>query len=129
MSEQSNWLTPEDILAIKISEEGRKNDAAKPPVVRGFLHAFPRAIEAVSALAAVGANKYSWDNWKFVPDGYDRYTEAMGRHLLKEHQGYDEGPGGTDMLHIIQTTWNAMARLELYLEENADQPIKKPPKE
>lgn len=99
-------------------QSGVKYDAGKPEVVKGALHYFPNALAAVADVSAAGARKYAWDGWRTVPDGVDRYTEAMGRHLLAEREGpTDSGPGGTGCLHAAQVAWNALARLELMLLE------------
>lgn len=92
---------------------GAKLDAGKAPVVRGALHYFPRALAAVSQVSEVGARKYVWRGWETVPDGFDRYSDALGRHLLAE--GFEQIDGDTGCLHATQVAWNALARLELLL--------------
>ena len=104
-----------------MSKPGVKYDNDKSPVVRGVLHYFPRALEAVSKVSAAGAKKYTWNGWQTVPDGINRYSNALGRHLLAESFGpFDNGPGGTNCLHAAQVAWNALARLELMLEHGND---------
>jgi hypothetical protein len=95
-----------------------KYDAGKAAPIRGVVKYFPRAVLALAKLSQAGAEKYEWEGWRNVPDGFNRYTEAMGRHLIEESFGkYDDGEGGTGQLHITQVAWNALARLELFLEE------------
>jgi hypothetical protein len=96
--------------------KGTKYDEGKVPVFRGMLVQFPRAMEAVAALSARGAIKYSWSNWRWVPDGVDRYSDAMVRHLLAEAKGEVHDPD-TGLPHAWATAWNALARLELMLGE------------
>lgn len=97
---------------------GAKLDAGKAPVMRGLLHYFPSACKQVALLSQVGADKYSWNGWESVPDGVNRYSDAMARHLLDEAHAYlDDAPGGTGMPHAVAVAWNAMARLELILRE------------
>lgn len=101
--------------AYKITQEelqkaGKKDDKTKPLVLRGFLQQFPRAIEEVARVSQFGAEKYTWNGWETVPDGTERYSEALARHLLK--QGDDPESG---MSHAAHAAWNAMARLELML--------------
>lgn len=98
---------------------GVKLDAGKPPVVRGVLHSFPRALEMIAHVSASGADKYSWDGWLSVPDGVARYTDAMGRHLIAEGRGRDDPDSG--QMHAAHTAWNALARLELMLREATDE--------
>jgi hypothetical protein len=103
----------------KPHEPGAKLDVGKSPVFRGMFDYFPRAIDAVSVVSLVGANKYAWKGWESVPDGFNRYSDAMARHLTSEGRGelYDTAAGGTGLLHAAQVAWNAMARLELLLRE------------
>lgn len=98
---------------------GAKNDAGKAPVVQGVLQYFPRALMAVSQVSLVGAKKYAWKGWEKVPDGINRYSDALGRHLLAESI---DGPidEDTQLLHASQVAWNALARLELILRESDD---------
>ena len=94
-----------------------KYDAGKPPVFQGAIDYFPRAIEAVAGISAFGASKYAWRGWEGVDDGYNRYSNAMARHLIKKavEGDFDSDSG---LLHDAHTAWNALARLELYLREN-----------
>jgi hypothetical protein len=101
---------------------GAKLDAGKAPLLQGVLHYFPRALETIASLSAVGALKYSWKGWESVPDGVTRYGNAMVRHLLDEEvEGlFDDGPGGSGQLHATAVAWNALARLELILKDLED---------
>ena len=104
-----------------VPEEGRiagarKDDGGKPPVYRGVLSYFPRAIASVAAVSHFGANKYAWKGWQHVPDGIDRYSDAMVRHMLLE--GTDEVlDDESGLAHSAHVAWNALARLELMLRE------------
>ena len=107
---------------------GHKYDTGKLPVFQGFIQYFPRAIAAVAAVSLAGAVKYAGGKyptkWREVPDGQLRYSDAMMRHMLEEAKGTikDEGPGGTNCLHLAQETWNNLARLELFLQEQEKAP-------
>ena len=98
--------------------EGRKYDEGKVPLFRGTFASFPRAMAAIATLGAFGARKYNWFNWQHVPDGIDRYTDAMVRHLNEEAKGnvLDDESG---LPHAYSVAWNALARLEL-LERGAE---------
>ena len=101
------------------SEPGRKDDAGKPQCSL-VLHGFARALLAVSEVATqpVESGKYSADNWRKVPDGIRRYTDAMQRHHLREaFENLDPEDG---MRHAAKTAWNALARLELMLIGDAE---------
>lgn len=95
------------------NEPGAKLDAGKPDA--SLLLMFGRALEAVAVVGTFGARKYTRGGWQQVPDGINRYTAAMLRHVLKEnHEPRDLDSG---LLHAAHATWNALARLELMLRE------------
>lgn len=95
---------------------GAKLDAGKAPVLKGAIQQFPRAMLAVSSVSAFGAAKYTWGGWQTVPEGVERYGDAMARHQIYEAI---EGPNDKDsgLLHAAHIAWNALARLELILRE------------
>jgi hypothetical protein len=93
----------------------RKDDQGKAPVVRGVLGYFPRAIKAVAQVSDFGAKKYAWGGWLHVVDGFIRYTDGLGRHLVEE--GIQETDDESGLLHAAHAAWNALARLELKLRE------------
>lgn len=98
---------------------GRKDDFSKPLVVQGFMQYFPKAIAEVARVSEFGAQKYAWANWQFVDAGVERYTEALGRHLLETNPVDPE----SNLLHAAHTAWNAMARLELMLKDESNDSI------
>lgn len=97
-------------------EPGAKLDAGKVCLYRGAIDYFPRAIEQVAAVSTFGASKYAWKGWQTVPEGFERYSDAMVRHLIAEGKGetrdHDSG-----LLHASHAAWNALARLELILKD------------
>ena len=99
----------------KIAVGGIKYDGGKSPVFRGALSYFPRAISAVADVSAFGAKKYAWKGWEQVEDGYDRYSDALARHLAYEGKGESYDPD-SNLLHAAHAAWNALARLELLLK-------------
>lgn len=108
---------------------GSKLDAGKPPVFRGVLNYFGKAIRAVATVSLFGSTKYVWKGWESVPDGVERYADATGRHMTDTASVpvADEGlvgmlvqafPGLTitpEIVHSAQAAWNALATLELRL--------------
>lgn len=96
-------------------ELGAKLDFGKPPVFRGALSYFPRSIAAIARVSAVGARKYAWKGWESVDDGFNRYSDALARHILAESR--EDVDQDTGCLHAEQVAWNACARLELLLKE------------
>lgn len=116
-------------------QPGAKLDAGKPPVLRGAIQYFPRGMKAVACISQGGAEKYAWNGWESVPDGVDRYGDALGRHLCDEAIGkFDPADqrfidllaaahpawGTTELMHAAQDAWNALARFEL-LARKAEQ--------
>lgn len=99
--------------------------AGKPPVTRGMLMLFPRAVKALAVLSQVGAAKHGQGlNMYRGEDAIDLYTDAIGRHLVDEAidgpvNAGDSPDGGAMVLHAEQVAWCAMARLELVLTKRA----------
>lgn len=94
-------------------EPGSKLDAGKPrPAL--VLGGFARALSAVADVGTYGARKYTDNGWRTVPDGIERYSEAMLRHWLSEAKG-EQYDLETKLLHAAHLAWNALARLELIL--------------
>lgn len=90
---------------------GAKCDAGK--TLGGLLGDFSLALTAVAEVGTYGANKYTRGGWQQVPDGEQRYTDALWRHLLAEQQQPLDGESG--LSHAAHMAWNALARLELEL--------------
>lgn len=94
----------------------RKDDSGKAPIAQGVFEYFPRALEAVATVSQFGFEKYGeWGGWRRVPDGFNRYKDALGRHLLdagKEAYAHD-----SKLLHRAHLAWNALATLELLLQD------------
>lgn len=96
---------------------GIKYDQDKPCVNRGMFAYFPKALLEVAKVSDFGAQKYERGGWKTVPDGIERYFDALGRHLLNfQIEGtFDKESGLRHMAHLA---WNALAVLELQLQED-----------
>lgn len=90
---------------------GAKDDKAKP--MAGVLLDFSRALQTVVGVGTYGAKKYTRTGWATVPEGSQRYLDAMMRHLL----AIDVDPDGLDpetgLPHLAHVAWNALAALEL----------------
>lgn len=100
---------------------GAKLDFGKAPVARGAIKYFPRALIAVAMLSLYGSEKYSWAGWAKVDDGINRYDDAIARHMVGEaiEGELDEAwlNVGKEVRHATAVAWNALARLELILQE------------
>jgi Domain of unknown function (DUF5664) len=109
----------------------QKFDNDKLPVMRGVFLRFPRAMYELARVSKTGTTKYSVPisdmQYLNVADGHGRYTDALGRHLLDEaingpmntEKGGALPPGGAKLLHAAQAAWDALARLEIMLTEQA----------
>jgi hypothetical protein len=107
-------MTDVDPNGYEQHEPGAKLDAGKPDA--SLLLMFGQALIAVSEVGTHGAAKYTRGGWQSVPDGYNRYTAALLRHVFEENSNlYDDGEGGSGLLHAAHAAWNALARLELEL--------------
>lgn len=94
-------------------DPGAKLDAGKTRLGLVLL-GFSRALEEVGKVGTFGANKYTDNGWESVPNGIERYTDAMLRHLLATAMGElrDKESG---LHHDAHAAWCALARLELTL--------------
>lgn len=99
---------------------GAKLDAGKTRAGL-VLGDFARALEQVSRVGTFGAQKYTDHGWLSVPQGQQRYTDAMLRHWLAEHYG-PARDDQTGLLHAAHLAWNALARLELMLRAQEQTP-------
>lgn len=97
-----------------MSSEGKKYDTGKP-MVGTLCRIFPNALLAVGECIEFGTHKYpAVDNWQKVDDAFNRYQDAMMRHLLKHNIGKEKDEE-TNLLHLQHMVWNALAILELYI--------------
>lgn len=106
----SNTITPkEDFLVLEdppkpafvpnLGKTGYKADSGK---LRYSL--IPTAAtKALAKILTFGAEKYSKDGWKSVPNAKERYTDALYRHLEAYRSGekYDEESGESHLAHAI----------------------------
>lgn len=100
------------------------SDPNKTKFLRYFLRKFPRAIEAVADVCKAGDEKHNGGvrTYMGVPNGHQEYSEAMVRHIMAEIK---EGPVDSDdgRLHATRICWNALARLEIYLQEQSGEAV------
>jgi hypothetical protein len=101
----------------RANEPGAKLDAGKNRL-HLVLGSFSRALQEVGRVGTFGANKYTDNGWISVPNGIDRYTDAMLRHYFKEQDGEVADPD-SGIAHAAHLAWNALARLELALKQVA----------
>lgn len=109
-----------DPKGLKQNDPGAKLDAGKTEVGLIF-NDMPRALLAVAEVGTYGRHKYSKGGWRYVDNGFERYTNAMDRHRLKE--GIELLDPDSNILHAAHLAWNALARLELLLTEQSSNQI------
>lgn len=105
----------EDVPRVTGTDAGVKHDIGKNRLSLLF-GGFPNAIWHAGLVTTMGASKYTSHGWRKVPDGVERYSDAMYRHLLQHETGeeFDEESGH---LHLAHALWNLMALLELTIRE------------
>ena len=103
--------TDRHLSSVDLHAPGAKDDKAKP--MAGVLLDFSRALQLVADVGTYGAKKYKRQGWVTLPEGSQRYTDALVRHLL----AMDVDPDGLDketgLPHLAHIAWNALAVLEL----------------
>jgi hypothetical protein len=80
-----------------------------------ILHGFPRAIQAVAEVGMYGLTLHEEGSWKDVPNGLQRYRDALQRHLLKH--AVEDKDKDSSLWHEAHMAWNCLAVLELRLLE------------
>lgn len=100
-----------------------KVDVEKSKPFAFFLHQFPLSIEEVARLMETSMYRHSYEGWRHIPGGYDRYTEAFLRHVMKEAKD-EEWNSEDECYEIISTLANALIRAELFLIEKKNYEIK-----
>jgi hypothetical protein len=90
------------------TEVGRKYDSGKPEY--GLIPA--KALDDIAKVLTIGAQKYSRENWKQVPDGPRRYFDALQRHSWAYKAGELTDPE-TGLPHLAHAAACLLFLLEL----------------
>lgn len=106
----------------KIGTGAIKYDGGKPSVFQGLIEYFPRALWGVAEVSTFGANKYAWNGWADVKNGYKRYQDAKFRHALQQAMGF-ELDEDSKLEHLKHEAWGSLAALELYLREREEDAV------
>lgn len=119
MSTQSSppSTTGQDPNGLNQHEPGAKLDGGKQKAWL-VLAGFARALKLVVQVGTYGANKYSEDGWKSVPNGEKRYRDAFVRHLL-DYMGGERLDPESKLPHLAHIAWNALALIQLDLPGSA----------
>jgi hypothetical protein len=106
--------TEKDPFGKAANSMGSKLDAGKAEYDM-VLFSFPDALAHVDRIGKFGARKYTKGGFLEVPNGQMRYFNADIRHKLKELRGEELDPDSQE-LHLAHAAWNALAKLQLFLE-------------
>ncbi|WYM31366.1 hypothetical protein Stm18_024 [Stenotrophomonas phage Stm18] len=96
---------------------GMKFDAGKPQPML-LIGGMPIALEGVSAVLAFGAEKYEPHSWRTVPNGKERYSNALFRHLFAYLRG-ESTDDESGLHHLDHALTNLMFIRELDAQEKA----------
>lgn len=105
-----------DPLGIPAGDPGAKLDDGK--IRAALLKDMGLALMAVAELLTLGAEKYSESGWVSVPNGKERYDDAMARHWLRN--GYEEMDSDMVIRHEVSVAWNALTRLEKLIRSDEE---------
>lgn len=122
--EASSDATAAD-LSVDTHEEGEascdgaiKYDGGKSPVMQGCVQRFPLALQQIALVSEYGRRKYgTYDGWEKLDDAFNRYNDAMGRHILLRKSEGELDAKDSGLPHLAQVAWNALAILEIALRE------------
>src|SRR5699024_5222202 len=88
------------------------------PIDRVLTTQFKKSVQAIALCSDYGHKKYpqdtDWLNFKRVEGGSQTYADAGARHSLDKNEVDAE----SGLPHIFHKLWNAMAEVELWIEEN-----------
>ena len=102
-----------------------KQKKAKPPIYRGLINYFPRALTEVARVSAFGAIKHDFDlaDKGFLDEAYsiEGYLDAVGRHLTDRAIEGEINHSDGDLYHLAQTVWDSLAALEKILIEKENE--------
>lgn len=101
-----------DPNGIAPDQVGAKLDAGKSRMSL-VIHGFARALKLVGEVGTYGAEKYSPNGWELVPNGVERYCDALYRHML-DYAISESADRGSGLPHLAHAAWNALAVLELW---------------
>lgn len=81
---------------------GMKYDGGKP-LWSLLMEGCARSVAGVVSILTFGARKYAPNSWQTVPDGYNRYRDALYRHLhaIERGETHDEESGLPHWHHLL----------------------------
>jgi len=84
----------------------------------------PRALEELVGVLTFGANKYSSDGWRTVPDAKRRYIAATLRHVFAWMRGRKRD-GESGFHHLAHAACNLFFLFEFDADEEEADPCTK----
>lgn len=112
-------MDDDNLVLLNNPKFDQEEKQSKPPIISMLLQYFPNALLNVAHVSEIGAKKHGEGSWKDAEDGVRMYQDALGRHLLF-HPLDINVEEGEFVLHGAQVAWNALAALELAIEEIDD---------
>lgn len=103
-------LDPKAQPGDNTKEGATKYDAGKPRLAL-VLGGFAEALEWVAKVGTFGAKKYSPNGWKKVPNGQERYEDALYRHWNAYLAGEEIDPE-SGLPHLAHMAWGVLAVME-----------------
>ena len=108
-----------------MNDQKFKADAGKEDPTL-FDEGFPIARRFMQATLDYGAVKYEAHSWRKVPDAFNRYAKAGGRHRQKRmiaqmrnpYHGFMSVDDESGLPHVAHELFNLMAQIELYVQQN-----------
>lgn len=83
---------------------------------------FADALLEVATVTTYGIDKYKIaGSWRRVPNGIERYTDALYRHLLA-HAGGELLDQESGLPHLSHAAWNCLAVLQLRMDQDGLMP-------
>ena len=75
-----------------------------------------QTLEEIVRVYTFGAEKYEPNSWQNLEDGYERFKDALLRHLVSYEKGetHDKESGIHALAHMA---WNAIAMLHIEMQK------------
>lgn len=77
------------------------------------------ALDEVVKVLTYGAQKYSPENWRYVENAYERYFDALQRHVWAWKRG-EQTDSESGLHHLAHAICSAMFIIELELGKDND---------
>lgn len=93
------------------------------PIYSGFIKYFPRAIIEIARLSQIANDQHNPNEpLHWAKEKSKDHPDAMMRHLIDDI--INDKKDTDDVLHLTKVAWRSLANLEIYLENEKEQPQK-----